>query len=172
MKTDRYTVLAERGQDWARLVANLRRIENAVASIPLEPFFEPLAELVRQGKDQPFKLAVVTAPHLNAWTRHVAYGTIVRLTELTGPCLELLGTNQLIAAGLVARQLRQAIHGVCRVAMFVAEYATPDLEGFDVERLGLCVLAFIRVKLCQIGGYAARRSILREDTVVSRNHRT
>jgi len=105
MKADRYTVLAQRGQEWARLVANLRKIEGAVDSLPLEPFFEPVSELVDHGLDHPSKLAAITAPHLNAWTRHVAYGTIVRLRDLTGPCLDLLGQNQLIAAGLVERSI-------------------------------------------------------------------
>jgi hypothetical protein len=51
------------------------------------------------------KLASITALHLNAWTRHVAYGTIVRLGSLTGPCLDLLGENQMIAAGLLERAI-------------------------------------------------------------------
>jgi hypothetical protein len=34
MRTERYEILAQRGQDWARLIASLRRIERAVASIP------------------------------------------------------------------------------------------------------------------------------------------
>ncbi|HYW37347.1 MAG TPA: hypothetical protein VE957_04470 [Terriglobales bacterium] len=105
MNTDRYESLAQRGQDWARLVASLRRIEAAVASIPMEPFFEPVAQLVSRGLDNPATLAAITAPHLDAWTRHVAYGTIVRLDNLTGPCLELLGENQLIAAGLFERAI-------------------------------------------------------------------
>src|SRR5258708_17089515 len=103
MKTDRYTILAQRGLEWARLIANLRQIEGAIASLPLEPFFEPISELVGNGFDQPIKLAGITAPHLNAWTRHVAYGTIVRLSDLTGPCLDLLGKKQLIAAALLER---------------------------------------------------------------------
>jgi hypothetical protein len=105
MKTDRYEFLAQRGQDWARLVASLRRIEAAVASMPLEPFFEPVSQLVSRGLDSPATLATITAPHLDAWTRHVAYGTIVRLGSLTGPCLDLLAENQLIAAGLVERAI-------------------------------------------------------------------
>src|SRR6266487_4185770 len=105
MKTDRYTILAQSGQGWASLVANLRQIEGAIASFPLEPFFEPISELIGNGLDHSPKLAGITAPHLNAWTRHVAYGTIVRLGDLTGPCLDLLGKNQLIAAGLVERSI-------------------------------------------------------------------
>jgi hypothetical protein len=105
MRTDRYEGLAQRGQDWARLIENLRRIEAAVASIPFEPFFEPVAQLVSRGLENPATLAAITAPHLDAWTRHVAYGTIVRLDGLTGPCLDLLGENQLIAAGLVERAI-------------------------------------------------------------------
>ena len=45
MTTDRYEILAQRGQDWARLIESLRRMEAAVASIPFEPFFEPVAQL-------------------------------------------------------------------------------------------------------------------------------
>src|SRR5207247_7658690 len=85
--------------------ASLRRIEAAVASIPFEPFFEPVAQLVSRGLDSPATLPAITASHLDAWTRHVAYGTIVRLGDLTGPCLDLLGKNQLIAAGLVERSI-------------------------------------------------------------------
>jgi hypothetical protein len=105
MRKDRYDILAQRGQDWARLVANLRQIEAAIASIPFEPFFEPVAQLVSHDLDSPATLAAITASHLDAWTRHLAYGTIVRLGTLTGPCLELLGENQLIAAGLVQRSI-------------------------------------------------------------------
>lgn len=105
MRTDRYEILAQRGQDWARLIANLRHIEGAITSLPFEPFFEPVSELVGHGPDSPSKLASITAQHLDAWTRHIAYGTIVRLGSLTGPCLDLLGKNQLIAAGLVERAI-------------------------------------------------------------------
>ena len=105
MRPSCYEVLAERGQEWARLIANLRQVEAAVASIPFEPFFEPISELVSHRPDKPATLSAVTASHLNAWTRHVAYGTIVRLASLTGPCLGLLEGNQLIAAGLVERSI-------------------------------------------------------------------
>jgi hypothetical protein len=105
MRTERYEILAQRGQDWARLIASLRRIERAVASIPREPFFEPVAELVRQGPDSPLRLHSITAPQLDAWTKHVAYGTSVRLGSLTSPCLALLGENQLTAAGLIERAI-------------------------------------------------------------------
>lgn len=105
MNADRYTLLTQRGQDWSRLIANLRRIETAIASLPLEPFFEPVAELTGPGIDQPLKLAAITAPHLNAWTRHVAYGTIVRLRDFTGVCLDALAQNRMIAAGLLERSV-------------------------------------------------------------------
>ena len=112
MRADHYEILAQRGKDWARLVANLRRIEAAIASIPFEPFFEPVAQLVSRDLDNPATLAAITASLLGAWTRHVAYGTIVRLGGLTGPCLNLLGENQLIVRGLVERAiLEHAGHG-------------------------------------------------------------
>src|ERR1700692_1631699 len=116
MTTDRYEILARRGQDWARLVASLRRIEAAVASIPFEPFFEPVAQLVSHGLDSPATLAAITAPHLDACTRHVAYGTIVRLGSLTGPCLDLLAENQLIAAGLFERAI---LEHAARIAYYL-----------------------------------------------------
>jgi hypothetical protein len=105
MKEDRYAVLAQRGNDWARLVSNLRHIEGAIAAIPSEPFFEPVAKLTGPALDQPLRLAEITALHLNAWTRHVAYGTIVRLDDFTGICLDLLGRKKLIAAGLLERAI-------------------------------------------------------------------
>ena len=69
MRADHYEILAQRGKDWARLVANLRRIEAAIASIPFEPFFEPVAQLVSRDLDNPATLAAITASHLGAWTR-------------------------------------------------------------------------------------------------------
>lgn len=101
MSADRYEILAQRGQDWARLIASLRRIEAAVALIPFEPFFEPVAQLVTRDLDAPAMLAAITAPHLDAWTKHVAYGTIVRLGGLTRSSLDFLGENRLIATGLI-----------------------------------------------------------------------
>jgi hypothetical protein len=105
MRTDSYDILAQRDQDWARLISSLRQIEGAIASVSFEPFFEPVAQLVSNDLDRPARLAAITASHLDAWTRHVAYGTIVRLSSLTGPCLDLLADNRLIAAGLLERSI-------------------------------------------------------------------
>ena len=97
-----YETLARRGRDWARLIANLRLIEAAIARFPLETFFEPVSVLVSENGG-PLKLDMISADQLNAWTKHVAYGTIVRLGSLTRVCLGLLEENQLIAAGLIER---------------------------------------------------------------------
>src|SRR5579864_3328774 len=103
MEEDVYDALARRGGDWTTLITNLRRIDEAVGSIPFEPFFEPVAELDSLGADKGQRLTSVTAPLLNAWTRHVGYGTIARLSSLTEPCLGLLLEDQFVVAGLVER---------------------------------------------------------------------
>jgi hypothetical protein len=41
METDIYQLLAQRGEERAYLIDNLKRIEISVASIPFEAFFEP-----------------------------------------------------------------------------------------------------------------------------------
>lgn len=99
-----YETLARRGRDWARLIANLRLIEAAIAKFPLESFFEPVSLLVSENGG-PLKLDTISARHLDAWAKHVAYGTIVRLGSLTRICLGLLEENQLIAAGLIERAI-------------------------------------------------------------------
>jgi hypothetical protein len=103
MNTTPYEALSQRGSDWASLVRNLEHIEAAVASIPFEPFFEPVAVLHGMGSPSVLRLMLVTASHLNAWTRHIAYGTIAKLGSLTGPCLNFLAKDQLDTSGLLQR---------------------------------------------------------------------
>jgi hypothetical protein len=108
MTSDVYGALARRGGDWARLIANLQRIEEAVGSITFEPFFEPVSPLepIEGAKNQRLmfqRLRSISAGHLTAWTRHIAYGTIARLGSLTKPCLSLLAEDAIVIAGLVER---------------------------------------------------------------------
>ncbi len=103
MKPDAYESLAQRGGDWVTLIANLKRIEQSVGSIPFEPFFEPVSALETIGANTGQRLISITAGHLTAWTRHVGYGTIARLGSLTLPCLSLLAEDKFVVAGLVER---------------------------------------------------------------------
>jgi hypothetical protein len=126
METDIYQLLAQRGEEWASLIDNLKRIERSVASIPYEAFFEP-----GLGPDSAQKLTSIAASHLIAWTRHVAYGTIARLSSLTGPCLSLLTGNQVVLAGLVERCI---LEHAARAA-HALEYLTASHKGASWEGL-------------------------------------
>jgi hypothetical protein len=56
-------------------------MEDAVSSLCFPSFFEPVSVLDDLGADASPKLLGLMAPALNAWTRHIGYGTIARIRD-------------------------------------------------------------------------------------------
>ncbi|MGA8597942.1 MAG: hypothetical protein WB676_24770 [Bryobacteraceae bacterium] len=80
------------------------RIENAVASLGFPAFFEPRAAL-ESIEDGHQKLRGPMASTINAWRRHVAFGTITRIRALSVPVVQHLLEQRLTVAAILQRTI-------------------------------------------------------------------
>lgn len=98
-----YAAFAVEHPACARQIASLAQIENAVSSLCFPPFFEPVSVMDNFGLDTSPRLLGPMALALHAWTRHVAYGTIARLRDLTEPLIYHLSQRRLTISSILQR---------------------------------------------------------------------
>ena len=94
MKNSLIESFAAKHPNSSRQITNLGRMEDAISAYCFEPFFEPVCVLDDLFGAAP-KLFGPMGNHLNAWTRHIGYGTIGRLRQLSEPAIEYLLRDEL-----------------------------------------------------------------------------
>jgi hypothetical protein len=105
MDNPTHSAFASKHPECSRQIANLGRMEDAIASLCFPLFFEPVSVLDDFGPGASPKLLGPMAPALNAWTRHIAYGTIARIRSLTEPLNHNLLDGQLTIASILQRTI-------------------------------------------------------------------
>lgn len=105
MDNPTYSAFTSKHPECARQVANLGRMEDAIASLCFPSFFEPVSVLDDFGPGVSPKLLGPIAPALNAWARHMAYGTTARIRSLTEPLVHNLLDGKLTIASVLQRTI-------------------------------------------------------------------
>ena len=86
-------------------IGNLIRMEDAISSLCFPSSFEPVSVLDDFGPGASPKLLGPMAPALNAWRRHIAYGTVARIRALTEPLVQHLVDGKLSIASILQRTI-------------------------------------------------------------------
>lgn len=76
-------------------------ISNAVDSLPLEPFFEPVSTVYMHHDKR--QLLSISAGHVTAWANHVAYACRVRMRAIEAPILREIDDGLLTASAALLR---------------------------------------------------------------------
>ena len=105
MENPVYSSFASAYPTSARQIGNLARMEDAISSLCFPSFFEPVSVLDNIGTGGPQRLLGPMAPAINAWRRHVGYGTIARIRALTGPVVRQLADGNLTVASILQRTI-------------------------------------------------------------------
>ncbi len=105
MDNPAYSAFASAYPTSARQIGNLAQIESAISSLCFPSFFEPVSALDNIGTGGPQRLLGPMAPAINAWRRHVAFGTIARIRALTEPTVRLLVDGNLTVASILQRTI-------------------------------------------------------------------
>lgn len=105
MDNSAYSAFASAHPASARQTGNLARMESAISSLCFPSFFEPVPALDNVGADSPQRLLGPMPAAINAWRRHVAYGTIARIRALTEPVIQHLTNGELTIASILQRTI-------------------------------------------------------------------
>lgn len=106
----------------AAYLIELERLGGEVDSIPIAPFFEPIALLHSRGWDEPAELLALDAATLTSWAAHLSSGCRVRMRALENAVYHQLAEKQLLPAMALAR----------------AHLETAGFVTYGLERVGHC----------------------------------
>ena len=121
-----YSAFASAHPACSRQIQNLVRMEEAISSLGFAPFFEPVSVLDDFGPGTSPKLLGPLGAPLNAWTRHLAYGTIARVRDLTEPIVQHLLNRKLTVASILHRTV---LENAGRAAYAVERLTTSSRDG-------------------------------------------
>ena len=121
-----YSAFASAHPACSRQIQNLVRMEEAISSLGFAPFFEPVSVLDDFGPGTSPKLLGPLGAPLNAWTRHLAYGTIARVRDLTEPIVQHLLNRKLTVASILQRTV---LENAGRAAYAVERLTTSSRDG-------------------------------------------
>src|SRR5438105_3067898 len=85
----------------AETVAAIELLNERVNALPYDQFFEPVSVTLAVGKKR--ELLEIGARDLNAWTRHISFGTRCRMRALESAVLLNFGTGETLAALVLLR---------------------------------------------------------------------
>jgi hypothetical protein len=105
MDNPAYSAFASAHPACASQIVNLGRMEEAISSLCFPSFFEPVSVLDDFGPGATPKILGPMAPALNAWRRHIAYGTIARIRALTEPLIQHLADGRLTIGSVLQRTI-------------------------------------------------------------------
>jgi hypothetical protein len=80
-------------------------MEKAISSLCFPSFFEPVSVLENISSAGSQRLLGPMAPAINAWRRHIGYGTISRIRALTEPVIQHLVDGKLTIASILQRTI-------------------------------------------------------------------
>lgn len=146
MDNPTYSAFASAHPACSRQIQNLIRMENAISSLGFPRFFEPVSVLDDFGPGTSPKLLGPLGAALNAWTRHVAYGTIARVRDLTEPVVLHLLHRRLTVASILQRTILEnagrAAYAVERLTISSRDGSWDDLRTLMPKTLfGTCMTA-------------------------------
>ena len=99
-----YESFAIQHPECSRVVRNLIGMEEAISSIGFAQFVEPITLMEVIGQTGSPKINGPLALHLDAFSRHIAYGTMARTRSLSRAIVHHLLENQLSIASVLQRK--------------------------------------------------------------------